>query len=301
MIPGSCLRVCLVLTVCGAVSAAGQTAPDVTSSDGRLTGGLSLDVYAAPYLGTGGFESLLVGTEIRGLTATAASEGSGARRLQIVYSSAPGSASIPEHSVTVPLGDPAQGAAPDGVVRVLARLALPPGRFRVLVTVRDSQDNRTGSVVHDVDVPPFAAQLDAIAISGVMLTSSGVTGFTHADLQEEYRLQPILLQPPAARRRFSRSEKVEVLAEVYERDPETDLGGQMTIVTRVVDAAGEMVFDSSDIGASELFSDGRWGYQHWQLVPVRDFAPGDYELQIGAYSSDGSSSAWRSIPITVVP
>ena len=297
----SCLRACLVLVVCGGVSLAGQGPADVTSSAGRDADGLNLAVYAAAYRGNGALESVLIGTEIRRL-APPRPDRSAARSVELVYSPAEGSAPFSEQRLRVPLDDEMTErlAATDGV-RVLRRLALPAGRFRIRVTVRDSQDGRTGSVVHDVEVPPYVAQLDAISISGVMVTSSAVSGFTHADRDEEYRLQPILLQPPAARRRFARSEKVEVLAEVYERELEFDLGSQMTVVTRVVDAAGETVFDSSDIGASENFSDGRYGYQHWQLVPVRDFTPGDYLLQVGAVSSDGQTSAWRSIPITVVP
>lgn len=158
-----------------------------------------------------------------------------------------------------------------------------------------------GWAVHPLVVDPFAAQADPIAVSGVMVTSSSVTGFTHADPNEEYRLQPILAQPPSARRQFSTSEKVEVLMEVYEVQSDPDLGGGMTVYTRVVDANGKVVFDTSDIGTSEAFTDGRWGYQHWQLVPVRQLTPGRYELQVGASSGDSSWSAWRSIPITIIP
>jgi hypothetical protein len=171
------------------------------------------------------------------------------------------------------------------------------------VAVRDSQDGRTVSATHDLEVPAYGAAAPAIAVSSVMVTSSAVGGFTHADPNEEYRLQPILGQPPSARRQFTRDEKVEVLAEVYELPPDNDLGGSMTVWTRIRrgGADGPIVFDTSDIGASETFSDGRWGYQHWQLVPVRDLAPGDYVLQVGAQASDGMNEAWRSVPITILP
>ena len=285
------LLVCLACAPLTGAQTLADVPPDITSSGAAAA--FRLDVWAAAYRGTDANESVLVGAEIRGL----APNRRGGRRLEVTYAFE--GEGMPRGTTPVPLDEAQPRPAPDSVVRVLERFAVPPGSHRVRVTVRDTQEGSTASMVHAIDVPAYGAALETIAISQVMLTTSAVDGFTHAPEGEEYRLMPILAQPPTARRVFSRAEKLEVLAEIYELAPDFDLGGNMTVWTRVRDAGGSIVFDTSDLGASETFSDGRWGYQHWQLVPVRDLAPGDNIVQVGAASSDGSAEAWRSVPITI--
>ena len=285
------LLFCLVWAQVTGAQTLSDVAPDVTRS--AAAGALSLDVHAAAYRGVDTNESVLIAAEIRGLAAG----GRRGRRLEVSYAFE--GEGMPAGTTTVALDNAPPAAEPDSVVRVLRRFPVPPGPQRVRVTVRDSHDGRSAAAIHAIDVPPYAAQSESIAVSHVLLTSSVVDGFTHAAEDEEFRLMPILAQPPTGRREFSRSEKLEVLAEIYEVAPDIDLGGNMTVWTRVRDAEGKIVFDTSDIGASETLSGGRWGYQHWQLVPVRDLAPGHYIVQVGATASDGSGEAWRSVPITV--
>jgi hypothetical protein len=285
------LLLCLAWASAAAAQTVAEFSPDVTSVTAAGTNPLRMDVYAASYRGSDTGESVLVGAEIRGVTRNA-------RRIEVTYAFE--GEGMPSRATIVALDEARPRPDPATVVRVLERFPVPAGSHRVRLTVRDPQDGRTVSAVHAIEVPPYGAQLETIAVSHVMLTASSAGGFTHAAPAEEYQLLPILAQPPTARREFLRSEKLEVLAEVYDVAPQdVDFGGNMTVWTRVRDAAGTIVFDTSDIGASEIFTDGRWGYQHWQLVPIRDLAPGTYLVQVGAMSSDGSAEAWRSVPITI--
>lgn len=288
------------LTLAAVAALAGQASQDASVTVAVLDvttvparNGLRMQVYALPYRGVDVRESVLIGLELEGFART------GSRRLQVSYALLDRDGLHAERTVAVPLTDATAAQAADEGVRVLTRLDVPSGTFDLRVTVEDMAEGRTITGTHRLEVPPYAFMGDAIGLSGVMLTSTGVDGVTHADPEEEHRMLPILLQPPAALREFSRNELVEVGVEIYTKDFEFDIGSQMSVFTRVFDAAGTMVYDTSDLATSETLTNGGWGYVHFALVPVRDLTPGDYVLQVGVTGFDTVPSTWRSVPFRV--
>ncbi|MBI4266125.1 MAG: hypothetical protein HY657_17255 [Acidobacteria bacterium] len=289
--------VAFALVVPSALSA--QSVPDVTTTDPRPNGGLTLAVFAAPYQGTGSLASVLLGAELHGLPGRPA--GAGARRLELRYAVTGGPSRIPDRTVSVSLTDTAAGGPElERGVRVLTRLSMPPGTYGVRVTARDTGSSRSVSAVHDVeviDLRPFS-----IAMSGLVLTSSAVEGYTHVESDED-RVLPILLRPPAARRRFAQSERLEVQAEIYEQwaNGEAEFDQQINVVTRLRALDGRVLWETSDLGTSEALSGDRFGYIHSTLVPIRDVPPGQYIVQVGAETMYGVPTfVSREVPITIV-
>lgn len=261
---------------------AGQAAPGVTISG----------VFTAAYQATATHDTVLVGTEVQGT----------GEMVEIRYAVSGGPSTLPERTVTVSLDNEAARdlARRDGV-RVLTALTLAPGQYQLRITVRSGDNQSPRTVTRDLEVPSVANP-SPISMSDVVFTSSTVGGFTHADVDDDHRMLPILAQPPSARREFSRTEKVEVAAEFYEQQlVELEFGQEINVITRVRSASGDLVWELKENGTSEALSGGRFGYAHSTLVPVSTLAPGNYTVEVGAetlYDMPGYVS--RRVPFTVV-
>jgi hypothetical protein len=141
-----------------------------------------------------------------------------------------------------------------------------------------------------------------ITMSHLALTASGVSGVSHMDGGIDEML-PIIGRPPTGRRVFGRGEQVEVNAEIYTYQSTAPVADdicfeQMRIYTIVETPEGRVVFETSDVGQSETLPSGVYGYEHYALVPVATLMPGPYVVRVTV--SDGTSSASRAVPITVV-
>ena len=239
---------------------------------------LTLNVFAAPHQGTGSTASVLIGVE----AASASSDS-----LQLQYEISGGPAAVPPRTVTM-------------AGRALTRHPLQPGSYQLRITATERASGRSTAVSHDIEVPNLAPGLSRLAMSDALLTASGVTGPTHTDVDDDAAL-PVLGLPPTARRTFSRDEKLEVHAELYEQPSELEFDTQLRVITRVLSEDGAVVFETADTGTSEALTGNRWGYEHSTLVPIATLAPGKYVVQvIGETLYDVPASAARSIPITIV-
>jgi hypothetical protein len=298
----------IVLAACAAVPAgAGQLAPDVTVADGHPTGALSVSVFTAPYWGADSRAAVLIGAEIDGFKAHEAQPDAVEVRFAVIArrpeaaGSPSGSDSVASETVTVSLGDAStRKQAVDEGIRVLTRAMLPSGRYQLRVEAISG--GVSGNALHELDVPGFV-EPSPIAMSGIVMTSSHADRFTHthAELEHDNRLLPILAQPPSARRAFSRTERLEVHAEFYERQVDVITDQQIDVVTRVLTADGRLVWETSDIGQSETLSGGRFGYAHSALVPIGTLRPGRYILQVAAETQYGvPASVSRSVPFTIL-
>ena len=220
---------------------------------------LQLTVFSAAFHDVPGEASVLVGAEVHRPAAdgavhvsfSVAGEGEPRRTMQIDGS-----------------GDPA---------RVLARLKLPPGRHQLTIVARDIVSGARTTATHDTDVPDLATA--PLTAGGLLLASSMPRGVTHADADED-RALPIVLQPPTARREFSRDEQVEVQVELYQH--RSDIDQVMNVITRVRRPSGDVVWESTDLGESDTLPGGRFGYTHSTLLPIRDLAPGGYIVEVSA-------------------
>ena len=279
--------------------AAAQLPPtDVTVADARSQGGLSLTVFSATSLGSEVTPSVLIGVEVHGLAAMVAPQTDLPRQLELNYLAESGGAVLARHAVALPLTD-AQTVtrATEQGARVLARIPLSAGRYALRVTARDSGDRRTTSVVHDLDVPNLIGA--PITMTDLVMSASGVSGVTYPQPQED-TLLPLVGQPPTGRRQFSRAEKLEVNAEIYEAPTDDGFGATLSIATSIVTPEGRVVHEAVDSGSSETLPNGVFGYQHYTLVPIATLPPGPYILRVSV-SVDGAAWTSRSVPITVEP
>jgi len=246
---------------------------------GPLNTVLWVALFAAVYQGTGSTASVLVGVEAAGLRAPS---------LQLQYEIT----GAPTRTLRV---------APDGAsARVLTRHGLQPGTYRIRVRATEPGTGRTATAFQDIQVPDLTPGLSRLSMSDALLTASEVTGVAHAD-EDDDRALPVLGQPPTTRRVFSRDEKLEVHAEIYEQQPpEFEFDSQLRVVTRVTAADGTTVFNTEDTGTSEALDGNRWGYEHSTLVPISTFIPGDYTVHVIAETMwDVPSTVSRSVPITL--
>jgi hypothetical protein len=289
----------LVLLGLTAAPAAAQVASDVTTVDERSSGGLSLSLFAAPYMGKDITASVLIGAEVHGLSDLPIAAAGSPRNLELRYSLAPASEALPERTVQVPLtGEMVGRQHITNGVRLLVRFALAPGTYGVRVTAVDTAGGRSVTAGHSLDVTDLRP--NPITVSGMLLSSSAVAGFTYTDVDAD-RMLPSVGLPPTARREFSPAEKLEAHAEFYELFPDScDFDQQINVTTRLRSMDGTVLWETTDLGTSEALDDGRFGYAHSQLVPIRDLAPGQYIVEIGAETLyDVRAYVSRSAPITI--
>jgi hypothetical protein len=288
-----------VLLALTAAPAAAQVTPDVTTTDERSSGGLSLSLFAAPYMGKDVVATVMVGAEVHGLGDLPAPAVAPSRHLELRYSVTAPSNAVEERTLRVPLtGETAAGQRVTNGVRVLARLALAPGTYRLRVTAADTADGRSVTASHDIEVTDLRP--NPITVSGMLLSSSAVAGFTYTEVDGD-RMLPIVGQPPTARREFSPTEMLEAHAEFYENFPDScDFDQQINVTTRLRSIDGTVLWETTDLGTSEVLDDGRFGYAHSQLVPIRNLAPGQYVVEVGAETLyDVRAYVSRSATITI--
>jgi hypothetical protein len=297
-------RLLVVLLVLTAAPAAAQVEPDVTTTDERSSGGLSLSLFAVPYMGQDITASVVIGVEVQGLRDLPTRAAGPPRQLEMRYSLSAGDADLTrsaplDRTLQVPLtGEMVGRQHVTNGVRLLVRFALAPGSYHVRATAVDTADGRSVTGGHHIDVTDLRP--NPITVSGMLLSSSSVAGFTYTEVDAD-RMLPIVGQPPTARREFSPSEKLEVHAEFYENFPDTcDFDRQINVTTRLRSTDGTVLWETTDLGTSEALDDGRFGYAHSQLVPIRDLAPGQYIVEVGAETLyEVRTYVSRSAPITI--
>jgi hypothetical protein len=273
---------------------------DVTVAEAASDRGLGLTIFTASFLAGDATTSVLVGVEVRGVAETALIENGRPRQLEIAYVATSGLSTSVERAVAVPLADTAtvRTAARDGA-RVLTRMTLPTGQYALRVNVRDSGDQRTASTVHDLVVPNLLEA--SFTMSGLVLSASAVGGVTHAGGEEDIRLLPLVAQPPTGRRLFSRRERLEVNAQIYQSPPESadaDFDQQLRVTTILEAPDGRVVYEATDFGTSETLTSGAYGYHHYALVPIATVPPGPYAVRVSA-SVNGVTTTSRSVPIAI--
>ena len=180
-------------------------------------------------------------------------------------------------------------------VRVLKRMDLPPGRYRLHVAAHDPVSNRSGSLIHDLEVPEFGKT--NFAVSGVALISKSGAAMVTAHTDDQIR--SLLPGPPSATRTFPRDDEISVFAEVY--DDGAAPPHQVEVVTTVRSADGDVVFESAEEHESSELQGARGAYRHTTRIPLETFEPGNYSLSLEARTSlDANLEVARHVPFTVM-
>jgi VWFA-related protein len=161
-------------------------------------------------------------------------------------------------------------------VRSHTRIALKPGRYQLRVAARESGAGRIGTVNYDLEVPDYSRR--ALGMSGVVLTSLSAQQIVTVKPDEE--LQKLLPGPPTAQREFMAADALALFVEVYDNVPTPP--HSVDIKTSVLTDDGRVVFNTSEERSSRELEGKAGGYGHAAQIPLKDFAPGLYVLQVEA-------------------
>jgi VWFA-related protein len=256
--------------------------------------GLPLRAFAVPFQGEKG-SSVLVGVEVDASTFRfEQKDGLFTDTLEVAIVALDGQAKFKSgdrHRIDLRLKPSTHAAVLARGLRLLFRLALPPGRFQLRAAAHESGSGATGSVFYDLEVPDFTKA--ALAISGLVLTTSGAADMPTA--RPDAGLQKALSTPPTASRRFRRDETMTVLFEVYG----SPIGrADLEVVTTVKGADGRGLFRSESQGAG-----GEAGGGNRLIVPIAlaDLAPGRYTVGVEARDRRAPGRlATRAVPFEII-
>jgi VWFA-related protein len=181
-----------------------------------------------------------------------------------------------------------------GGVRMLSRIEVPPGRYQLRVAVHESGGGNIGSVPFDIDVPDFAKP--SLAISGLAITSTAAPKLV--TVKPDPVLKEVLPLPPVATRAFTAVETLSVFAEIYDRS--TPVAHELDLTTTVVPKdGGPHVFQVTERGHVAAGGGTRTAPLRTD-VSLKHVRAGDYVLKVEARTRDGSQTAVREIPFTVL-
>jgi VWFA-related protein len=248
------------------------------------TGELGIEVFLAPFKGTGRNETVVLAAELRGLThETAAAES----KVEVSYMA------IDAQGVTglappklLPLDIREPRGRGDGAIRLVDRLTLPPGRHEVRIAVRQ-QGGAVGSAVAHVNVPDFART--SPAMSGLVFTAPD--GSAQLTLYGDETMAGGRAADMTIRRRFARGDSVTALVEVYPRSRTRIEDVRMTMTIATSRGALACTEAAQPVAAEP----GRAVYAI--RLPLTDLTPGDYVVTMEAVAHGRTVS--RQVPISV--
>src|SRR5207247_8830472 len=116
--------------------------------------GVTMRVFAAPFKGTESNASVLVGTEIRGRDLKLDAND----KVEVSYLAIDAKGKVrggSTDSLTLNFRPETRSRVEQSGVRVLSRLDIPPGRYQLRFAARASSAGSIGSVLYDLQVPPF--------------------------------------------------------------------------------------------------------------------------------------------------
>ena len=166
------------------------------------------------------------------------------------------------------------------IVRMIPRMALPPGRYQLRVGVRESGAGEMGTVFYDLDVPDYSDS--GLAMSGLLVTDAAAKGqFTP---QPDSELPADALPAPAtSRRAFSQSDSLNLFAEIYDNVPSRDRR-EIEVTTSLVGEDGSAsVMARESLGGADARRDARNSrFAVARQIPLTNVKPGRYRLRVEA-------------------
>jgi hypothetical protein len=265
-------------------------------------------VFAAPYRTSEGVATVVVSVETSpgtlGLTAQtrryerplevtwAATDAAGAMRSGDLYDR------------TLDLDAASLETASRYGVRILSQFDLPPGQYRLRVTVRSA---RTESIVTSLEVPEFGEPLSIGGVTLASLSSPQAATFVSGSTRFTIPLSP------TSRREFETGETIGLFTEAYEsrlrlekspaRGATADLGAAGDHTTHLVlelrDEDGSIL---QTVAASHSMDRRRAGSHSFVARLSLDVPPGRYVIRLNAAANIGDpDTATRDVQIRVKP
>jgi VWFA-related protein len=162
------------------------------------------------------------------------------------------------------------GPAGDVGYEVLSHLTLQPGRYQLRIGAFLHSSRESGSIYHDIDVPDVTKS--PVALSALALTA--VPGVVAA-VTEAMPWLPVL---PTTMRSFSRADRVQAFARVYQRGRGPVVS--VPVRARILDADGREVWAIADTIATARFLNGAADLN--LNLPVSQLTPGPHALFLDA-------------------
>jgi hypothetical protein len=166
-------------------------------------------------------------------------------------------------------------------IRLVSRILASPGRYQLKVAARETGEGRTGSVLYDLEVPDFHA--DLLSLSGVVLTSTRAN--TLLTVKPDAALEELLPAPPTTERSFTSADILAVAMELYDAVAPPE---HIEVVATVIRDDGRLMFRAKEEAAPDGWNGQRYVYK--VLIPMRDLAPASYTLNIEARSPSATNT-----------
>ncbi len=251
---------------------------------------MSLRVAAAPFLTAGGASSVAVTVEMLNRTLKPSSE-DGRYRLGIGLSinlydrdGKVVGGEDPTIDLDVPLAAGPRVTA-EGI-RIVSRITVPPGPYRIMVGATQTPSGVGGSVMTEIVVPDFGDH--PLALSGLVVSTADALRMYTARTDE--LLDDVLGAPPVAYREFPAEGELWIYGEIYDH---RTAAGDVTASVVVTSDEGKAVYTTPFEPAPVQFG-------HLARIPLAELAPGRYVATIDARSTTPKPvSATRAVAFTV--
>jgi len=259
-------------------------------------GDLPLRLFAAAFKGMGSNGSLLVALEIDGASLKFEErDGRFNEKIEVSIVAADQRARVQgsdRQEFNMSLQPATRERISRSGVRLLSRLALPPGRYQIHVGAHEASGATIGTVPYDVEIPNY--EKSPFELSGVVLTSSNADSFVTSN--PDPLLKDVLPAAPIATRSFTSAETLSSYTELYVG---SGSARGVTITTSVQDARdGRTVFQAQDRRAIDA-SARPLTHGFSAHLPLKNLSAGSYILRIGAESSVGGYATERTVPFEV--
>ncbi|RPI47623.1 MAG: VWA domain-containing protein, partial [Acidobacteria bacterium] len=175
----------------------------------------------------------------------------------------------PTMDLDIPL-NAAPKVTPNGV-RMVSRIAVPPGAYRVWVGATQTPSGMGGSVMTEIDIPDFDSQ--PLALSGIAVSSTEARRIFTA--RTDALLDDVFGGPPVAHREFNMDSDVWLYGEIYDH---RSSGGDVTANVIVKSAGGDVVYQTPFEAAPVQFG-------HLARIPLKEIGAGSFVATIEVRSS----------------
>jgi VWFA-related protein len=260
-------------------------------------GGLTLNVAAVPFRGTG--SKAAVGVVVHASSsdvqvAETAGRFNGSIDVAIAAAGADGKIKDSERgTLKLRLKPETRELVAEHGIRLLSQLELSPGTYQLRIAAVDNQGTTRGSVQYDLDVPDFSK--GALSMSGIVVMSSAARSPLIGDLRSWERRAP---SPPVTTREFSSEDDPIAAAEIYTIGAKP--GQRLDIRTTVENENGTVFFSHEETRSIEPTNEKSTIYRHIAPIYVPLIPPGRYLLKVRAeWSGAPGRQAVRQIPIAI--
>jgi hypothetical protein len=171
---------------------------------------------------------------------------------------------------------------------LLTDISLPPGRYELRISARRSNDNVSGSLYADIEIPDF--ENEELSASGVLIELEPAELAAPPNAFDA--LVPVV---PTSNRQFRRGDVATAFMRIYQNAAGSVL--PVTVATRITDERDRIVGEGKDRLEVSAFRVGGRAADYRFPIPVSFLPPGRYLLSFDI--SVGPTKTSRSVQFEV--